>query len=1015
MSGFEIGFDKPWYLLLLGILPLLWLFSYRSLAGLGNVRRGFAIALRSIVLLLLVLALAEIQLLRTSEKVTVIYLLDQSESIPIDKREAMRDYVIREVREHRDKTRADRAGVIVFGRNASIEIPPFDDDIIALSGLETYLDLRTDGTNLSAALKLAQASFTEDSSKRIVIVTDGNENLGDARAVAATLVESGVGIDVAPVRLTTRAEVAVERIKLPADIRRGQPIDTHIILNNYAERSIAGRLRISRRIGPQEEFLGEESVDLRPGKTVLTFPQQIDQPAVYTYQADFTPDDPVDDLMTQNNRATAFTHVRGKGRVLFIEDWQSVGAFDDLVGTLRDNNLEINRMSSDQLYTSLSELQGYDTVVLANVPRSSGDDAQSVTSFSDDQVEMLVRNTEQMGCGIVMIGGPNSYGAGGWSNTELEKAMPVDFQIKNAKIRAVGAIVLMMHASELADGNFWQKEVAKKAITALGPMDYCGLVHWDFGGDKWLWNHPNGLIPVGSKRNMMLARLGRMTPGDMPEFEPAMKMTLAQFNKTNASVKLMICISDGDPSPPTFGTIARYKAAGIQVSTVAVGAHGAAGHQTLQNISNVTGGRYYVVKDPRALPKIYVSEVRRVARPLIFEPDTPVQPQKVYQHEIMQGIEGPLPPISGFVLTTVKENPLVEVGIRSPLPADEQNSTLLGAWTYGLGRTAVLTTDAGQRWATAWKDWENYDKFFTQLIRWSMRPVDDSGKFSVATDVKDGKVRVVVTALDKDDDFLNFLNMSAAAIDPELGSFDVKIQQVAPGRYVGEFDADRDGNYFLTVSPGPGQAPLMTGVNVPYSSEFRDHETNMSLLTALARLQPEGGSAGEVIEGELASDRIESMLSTNTFREGLAPAVSSQDVWPLFLVVAACVFFADVFIRRVTIGFEWVVAGFNWLRNRLLGGDIDEADGERLERLRSRKQAIAGEIDERRAAARFEPETEDQTADVNATVTPDTAAHVAADPPRPTASQITPDAPAEDSYISRLLKAKKQAWKDPET
>ena len=153
---------------------------------------------------------------------------------------------------------------------------------------------------------------------------------------------------------------------------------------------------------------------------------------------------------------------------------------------------------------------------------------------------------------------------------------------------------------------------------------------------------------------------------------------------------------------------------------------------------------------------------------MVFEPESPVQPQKTYEHEILQGIEGPLPPISGFVLTTVKENPLVEVALRSPLPADEMNSTVLAAWTYGLGRTAVLTTDAGRRWATAWKDWQDYDKFFTQLIRWSMRPVDDSGKFSVAADVKDGKVRVVVTALDRDDDFLNFLSMTGGVIDPKL-------------------------------------------------------------------------------------------------------------------------------------------------------------------------------------------------------------------------------------------------------
>ena len=119
-----------------------------SLAGLGNFRRVFAISLRSIVLILIVMALAEVQLMRTSQKVTVIYLLDQSESIPQDKRQAMLDYVVKAVAKHRKAEREDRAGVIVFGRNANIEIPPFDDDVVAIGGVDSYVNLRTDATNL---------------------------------------------------------------------------------------------------------------------------------------------------------------------------------------------------------------------------------------------------------------------------------------------------------------------------------------------------------------------------------------------------------------------------------------------------------------------------------------------------------------------------------------------------------------------------------------------------------------------------------------------------------------------------------------------------------------------------------------------------------------------------------------------------------------------------------------------------------------------------------------------------
>ncbi|MAG93805.1 MAG: hypothetical protein CMJ48_08665, partial [Planctomycetaceae bacterium] len=116
LFNLDVGFNKPWYLLLLALLPALWFLSFKSLSGLGKVRRLIALSLRTIVVAAVILALAEIQLLKTSDKVTVLYLLDQSQSIPVAKRQAMLQYVVKEVAKHRNAEREDRAGVIVFGK-----------------------------------------------------------------------------------------------------------------------------------------------------------------------------------------------------------------------------------------------------------------------------------------------------------------------------------------------------------------------------------------------------------------------------------------------------------------------------------------------------------------------------------------------------------------------------------------------------------------------------------------------------------------------------------------------------------------------------------------------------------------------------------------------------------------------------------------------------------------------------------------------------------------------------------
>ena len=133
-------------------------------------------------------------------------------------------------------------------------------------------------------------------------------------------------------------------------------------------------------------------------------------------------------------------------------------------------------------------------------------------------------------------------------------------------------------------------------------------------------------------------------------------------------------------------------------------------------------------------------------------------------------------------MTTRKEGPLLEISLISPLPeGDGANNTILASWTYGLGKTVAFTTDAGKRWAAAWTDWDNYDKFFSQMVRWSMRPVGDTGKFTVATDVEDGKVKLVITALDKDDEFLNFLDMAGTVVGPDMKPIDLDVKQTAPG------------------------------------------------------------------------------------------------------------------------------------------------------------------------------------------------------------------------------------------
>ena len=213
-----------------------------------------------------------------------------------------------------------------------------------------------------------------------------------------------------------------------------------------------------------------------------------------------------------------------------------------------------------------------------------------------------------------------------------------------------------------------------------------------------------------------------------------------------------------------------------------------------------------------------------------------------------------------------------------------------------------------------------------------MRPVNDSGKFTIATDVEGNRVKLFVTALDNQDEFLNFLDLTGSVVGPDSEPRNIELEQISPGRYVGQFDADETGSYFAMLSPGPGLAPIRAGINVPYSAEFRDREANVALLESIAELTPPGGHTGQVMQGALADPRgRQSLMAVDSFRRDLPPAARRHGVWHLLVFAASCLFFFDIFLRRVAVSFSWAprvaATARDWMLRRKQAAAADGIHG----------------------------------------------------------------------------------------
>ncbi len=1015
---------RPWWLVLLPVLivPLI-LFSYRSLSGLGKVRRVVAILFRASVVTAIVLALAEVSTVRRNEKLTTMYVVDASESIPQEYRGTILSFVSEDSKK-RNKTKDDQTGVIVFGKEPKVETPPQMSEANLMLGIENTVDGQY--TDIGGALKLALATFPEDSARRIVLIADGNENRGNAIEQALAAKELGVQVDVLPVDYFYDKEVLVEKVSLPPDVKKGETVAINVVIR--ASEPTRGTLQVFQKDSDNRSVPapGNEKpvpVELRRGVNVFTLKQLINEPSFYTFTAEFIPEKGSGDRRAINNVAQGFTYARGTAQVLLIEGIR--GEHAELVRALREKKLEVKTLvapgvggggneGGDQLPDELGQLQPFDTVILGNVPKDS---------LTESQQRLLEANVHDMGAGLIMLGGENSFGAGGWMNTPIEKALPVDMQIKAMKVQGKGALVQIMHATEIPEGNYWMKVIAQEAIKTLSSYDYCGMVHWE-GQEAWLFT----MRPIGSGKASMLRAIDRMTPGDMPAFDPTLQLALKGLRSPlvqDAMTKHIILISDGDPAAPSPQVVNQLIANKITCTTVIVAAHGndPGSIATMRDIAVKTKGRFYQVTNPKALPRIYQKEARIISRPLIFEQPKPWLPNVKYTSEPIVGLSGTVPPITGLVQTSPKESELVEVPIVSPLPA-EQPPPLLAHWTYGLGRSVAFTSDAGRKWASAWPSWDNYAAFWSQVVRWSMRPVDNRN-LTLNVRREEGKIKVVVDALDKESQFLNFLQIQGSILSPDLKRTKVDLVQTAPGRYEGVVEnAEASGNYFVNLGYSGAdniKGVVSTGVSVPYSDEYRELRSNPGTLESIASL-----TNGEVLSWKRRADGSIDLARTldesHPFRRdqytqtprGLAP------LWPLLLFFSATMFLGDVAIRRVSPDFERMrkLAGDQW--EKLKGREV-APPVEYMEKLKGRKAEVNEQLDRSRAATRFEaPPPSDAPA---APGIVDELMLGGTPGPRPAERRPQAQAPGmapagpqpeAESYTNRLLKAKNKVWEDRE-
>ena len=666
---------------------------------------------------------------------------------------------------------------------------------------------------------------------------------------------------------------------------------------------------------------------------MVVFEQNIYKAGTARYTAQL---DAPDDTIAENNRGEGIVQVQGKPAVLYVADSPALTGF--LQNALRGENIKVQYCSPEAMPSSAAELQRYDSIFISNV---------NASSLSISQMTALQVSCRDFGIGFGMIGGENSFGAGGWRGTPIEETLPVSMDVKIDKRLPSVAVALVIENLEVPTTINMSIEAAKATMDLLEPIDQVGVLDCNgfggfaFGGGQ---DSPGGTwrIPmqhVTDREALKTAMQNLQDMGDPPSYDAYLLEAARVLNNTDAKVKHIIFLGDGDAvNEQVQGAIAanmqRIRNMGITLSTIATWADGPENVKFMATMAYIGGGQAYVADRPQDLPRLLLKDEMTISQPPIIE--EPFRASPVDGDEVFKGIDwGSAPPLLGYNVSNLK--PTSELSLLS-----HRKDPIFAGWRYGLGRSVAFMSDDRARWAAQWMGWPGYSKFWAQAVRYTLRPFAPSD-YSTQVTMDGGRGHIIVDAIDPQGHYVNKLQLNARIATPMTGGLkgtaaeEQPIRQTGPGHYEGWFDAPHIGTYLVNVvqkaSDSGAEKSTVVGLSTAYSPEYRSTQANTYLMTQLA--QAGGGRTEPPPAAVFGGDR---------------PAVfSAADMIPKLLLLSMLLLPFDIAVRRLAVDSHDIRRWLSLLTGRIPALQTQRAATPELGRLLDRKGTV---VSSREAAAK---------------------------------------------------------------
>jgi Ca-activated chloride channel homolog len=854
IGGREIEFLAPGWLYLLATLPYIPLVRGESLTDLSLAQQSLSMLFRASLIAGITIAMTRPSTIGENDKVATVFLADVSESVS-DKQLAAAQQYLEEA--WAAKKKDDKLFVVTFAERP-LAVTGKDGKPPILARHENH----GAGTDIQAALQLAYGLYPPGFLPRSVIISDGNQTSGDILAEAYKAKDFGVKVSWKVFPEDRKKEIRVVSLDLPDQIKVGAPFEVTAEVWSTHEEEVTLFLR-------QDDFPNglepAKKVTLKEGINRIPFKSEAKAAGFTTYTLRIS--SPKEDENKRNNETVATAPVKGRPRILYIEGEyeRSPQVASYLKKALDRENIDVEVRGARGAPSSAKELERFDLVLVSDVPSMFLGLAQMTA------IETYVRD---MGGGFIMAGGQDSFGSGGYQGTKIEKILPVRFDGETDLNQPQIALALVIDRSGSMSGEKLEmaKEAARATSEVLEPQDLVGVIAFD--------NVATTIVHLqkASNRLRISTDIARLQPGGGTNILPALTEAYNMLAPSSAKVKHAILLSDGQAAYEGIAEICdQMRANRITVSAVGIGD---ADRNLLQMVSEHGEGRFYMTDNAAELPRIFMKETEEVQKSSLVEDAILAHVVKRVDMIEGTGVEN-APYLHGYV--TTKPKPLSEIVLIT-----DRGDPLLARWRVGIGQVVAWTSDVKNRWAAEWLSWPGYSKFFAQVVRSTMRH-QEHDSYDLAANVIDGRARVVVDAVNRDDRFVNGLDTVLEVIDPRDSKVKrtIGMEQTAAGRYEADFPVDRYGSWILKAvhkRDGSTVAESVGAVSLPYPAEYLRTTPDEEPLR----------QAG-VITGGLEQPKPAQIYAT-------APGEAikyHKDLWPYVLVAVALAFLLDVYLRRV--------------------------------------------------------------------------------------------------------------------